>query len=264
MPLSPAKGGFGRTWPNLTHTAVARSLCDNLDTALSVRCTQSVLQPHNTCRMTDATIREFECCLPTGWLVYSSFSFDCSSRQVANGLTGIVESARDGLNLQGDPDVLCKWAETWKMSFNIDKCKVLHYGKGNIEYKYSMSGQPLDEVDSEKDLGIIFSKNLKVAEQCKEAYTKANRMLGLVSRTVKYKNMESLLNLYKSLVRPHLDYCSSVWNPHLNKDKFLLERVQHRFTRMFPDLRKLPYEQRLSHLIAPVVAGRKTQQNCSN
>ena len=89
----------------------------------------------------------------------------------------VVDNQSDGLKLQGDLDVLCKRAETWKMSFNIDKCKVLHYGKGNIEYKYSMCGQPLDEVDSEKDLGIIFSKNLKVAEQCKEAYTKANLSL---------------------------------------------------------------------------------------
>jgi len=36
------------------------------------------------------------------------------------------------------------------MSF-VDKCKVLHYGKGDIEYKYSMCGQQLDEVESEKD-----------------------------------------------------------------------------------------------------------------
>jgi len=49
------------------------------------------------------------------------------------------------------------------MSFNVDKSKILHYGKWNTEYKYSMCGQSLDEVESEKDLGIIFSKNLKVA-----------------------------------------------------------------------------------------------------
>ena len=85
-------------------------------------------------------------------------------------------------------------------------------------------------VESEKDLGIIFSKDLKVAEQCNDAYIKANRMVGLISRTIKYRNVESLTNLYKSLVRPQLDYCSSVWNPHLNKDQFLIARIQHRFT----------------------------------
>ena len=75
-----------------------------------------------------------------------------------------------------------------------------------------MFGQPLEkseEVESEKDFGNIFSKNLKVAAQCNEVYTKANCMLGLISRTIKYKNMEYLTNLYKSILRPHLDYCSS-------------------------------------------------------
>ena len=67
-------------------------------------------------------------------------------------------------------------------------------------------------------------------------YSKANRMLGLISRTMKYRNPEVLLNLYKSMVRPHLEYCSTVWSPHYIKDKMLLERVQHRFTRLFPHL----------------------------
>jgi len=57
-----------------------------------------------------------------------------------------------------------------------------------------------------------------------------------------------LIPLYKTLVRPHLEYCSVVWSPHYNKDKALLERVQHRFTCMFPDLKVLPYEERLHKL----------------
>jgi len=81
-------------------------------------------------------------------------------------------------------------------------------------------------------------------------YSKANKMLGLISRTIKYRHKSILLHLYKSLVRPHLDYCSSVWNPYYSKDKelSLLERVQHRFTRLFPELRKLPYDERLQQL----------------
>ena len=105
-----------------------------------------------------------------------------------------------------------------------------------------MDGQPVEEVSKEKDLGVVFTKELKLAENCNEAYSKANRMLELISRTIKYKNPATLLNLYKSLVRPHLDYCSVVRNPHYLKDIHLLERVQHRFTRLFPDLKSLPYK----------------------
>ena len=103
-------------------------------------------------------------------------------------------------------------------------------------------------MDCEKDLGVVMSKDLKVARQCQESYSKANRMLGLINRTIKYKNQEVLMNLYKSMVRPHLEYCSTVWSPHYVKDKQMLEKVQRRFTRMFTHLKKLPYEARLEEL----------------
>ena len=111
------------------------------------------------------------------------------------------------------------------MEFNVLKCKVMHYGKCNIGHNYTMNGQPVEEVHNEKDLGVIFSHDLKASDQCKEAYSKANRMLGLISRTIKYRNPKSLMNLYKSLVRPHLEYCSTVWNPCYKKDKLLLSLI---------------------------------------
>jgi len=57
-----------------------------------------------------------------------------------------------------------------------------------------------------------------------------------------------MVRLYKSLVRPHLEYYVSAWSPHYLKDKELLERVQHRFTRMFKDLRQSNYGERLKSL----------------
>jgi len=73
-------------------------------------------------------------------------------------------------------------------------------------------------------------------------------MLGVINRSIRSKDSYILLNLYKSLVRPHLEYCISAWSPHYAKDKELLERVQHRFSRMIPELRNLPYLQRLDKL----------------
>jgi len=160
----------------------------------------------------------------------------------------VVDCHHDGQMLQNDLDSICKWADIWKMTFNVEKCKVLHYGRGSIDHSYLMHGQPLSQVSCEKDLGVVFSKDLKVRQQCEEAYKKASQMLGFIHRTIRFKNPAVFIALYKSLVRPHLEYCSVAWNPYYAKDKALLERVQHRFTRMFPELKVLPYMERLSRL----------------
>ena len=54
----------------------------------------------------------------------------------------------------------------------------------------------------------------------------------MIKRTITHRTKESLLHLYKSLVRPHLEYCLQVWRPYLKKDIDLLEAVQHRATKM--------------------------------
>jgi len=116
-----------------------------------------------------------------------------------------------------------------KMKFNVEKCKVVHYGKRSIEFEHSLYGHPLEAMASEKDSGVVFSNDLKVRKQCDEAYSKGSQMLGLINRTIQFKNPKVLLLLYKSIVRPHLEYCSAAWSPQYVKDKFLLERVQHQF-----------------------------------
>ena len=73
-------------------------------------------------------------------------------------------------------------------------------------------------------------------------------MLGMINRTILYKSPSVMLNLYKTLVRPHLEYCVSAWSPQYKKDKELLERIQHRFTRMIGELRHLNYSDRLDCL----------------
>ena len=75
-------------------------------------------------------------------------------------------------------------------------------------------GQQLEVVYSEKDLGVA---NLKVADHCQQAWATVNRMLGLVSRTVKYGNIDIIAHLYKSLVWPHLEYTTTAWNLYTNR-----------------------------------------------
>jgi len=85
-----------------------------------------------------------------------------------------------------------------------------------------------------------------VSQQCSQAYSKASKLLGVLNRSIfVYKSKDIMIKLYKSLVRPHLEYSTAAWSPHYVKDKELLERIQRRFTRMIPELSGLSYSERL-------------------
>ena len=124
----------------------------------------------------------------------------------------------------------------------------MHIGNRNIECSYSMDGQWLNQVEEEKDLGVVFSKDLKSSKQCIEAKNKAMKMLGLINRNVAYKSKEVITKLYNSYVRPLLEYCIQAWSPHYRRDIEMLEKVQRRATKMVTSLRHLSYEERLKEL----------------
>ena len=124
----------------------------------------------------------------------------------------------------------------------------MHIGSKNKEQGYVMNGKDLKAVIEEKDLGVIVTTDFKVGRQCAEAAKKGNRILGMISRTFSCKSKVIVKQLYKSLVRPHLDSCVQVWRPHLKKDIEVLEKVQRRATRMVEGYRGMEYEERLKRI----------------
>jgi hypothetical protein len=156
-----------------------------------------------------------------------------------------VSSANGQAQLQSDLDRATDWSSKWLMSFNVDKCKIVHAGYNNPQASYFMNGTQLNPVNEEKDLGITMHKSLSVSRQCAEAAKKGNRAVGQIKRTISNKSKDIVVPLYKSLVRPHLEYCVQAWSPYLKKDIAVLEKVQRRATRMIPELCDLSYEERL-------------------
>ena len=134
--------------------------------------------------------------------------------------------------IQQDINVLSEWSDKWLLRFNASKCKVLHMKRKNKHHTYSMNSTDLESVEEEKDLGVTFSNNLKFSKHIHNCASKANQILGLVKRTFECMDEDMFLLLYKTLVRPHLEYACSVWNPWLKKDIRCLERVQRRATKI--------------------------------
>src|ERR1043165_9669850 len=113
--------------------------------------------------------------------------------------------------LRKDLRKLLNCSSVWQMSFNIEKCKVMHMGTKNSEVKYEIGGRELVEVTEEKELGVVVCKDLKATKQCASAAKKRYQVSGMISLAIMLKNKSIILKLYKSLVRLHLEYSIQAW-----------------------------------------------------
>jgi len=76
----------------------------------------------------------------------------------------------------------------------------------------------------------------------------ANKVLGMIKRNFVDRFKDTILALYKSLVRPNLEYCTPIWSPHLVKDIKLVEGVQQRAIKMVQGIAHWKYHERLEYL----------------
>ena len=155
-------------------------------------------------------------------------------------------SSRDNATvLQLDLNKMYDWSVKWQMLFNADKCKCLHLGYNNSGTDYYIAGKQVVNVQSERDLGVTLGKSLDGSLHCAKVVGTANRILSSIKRTFTCNSLCNITKLYKSLVRPHLEYCCQAWRPYLQKDVDNLEKVQRRATRLIPEIASLSYSERL-------------------
>jgi hypothetical protein len=161
--------------------------------------------------------------------------------------------------LQEDLNKLINWSDRWQLSFNADKCKVLHYGGANQQYEYTMGEAVVKKDHEEKDLGVLFSTDLKFSRHIAAAANKGNRVVGAIRRSFRSMDKQMFMQLYKSLVRGHLEYANTVWAPIKLADVDHLEKVQRRATKLVPEIRNMTYPQRLRELKLPSLVYRRAR-----
>ncbi|KAK3098461.1 hypothetical protein FSP39_019707 [Pinctada imbricata] len=121
------------------------------------------------------------------------------------------------------------------MAFHPDKCTVLSVTtkRKPIKHNYTLHNHTLEPVSSSKYLGITLQSNLKWDNHIHDITAKANKTLGFLKRNLKTANQNIKDQAYRALVRPKLEYASSVWDPHTKESASKLEMIQRRGARVF-------------------------------
>ena len=146
-----------------------------------------------------------------------------------------IRSQADAAALQKDLTSLERWETKWQMAFNPTKCSVLRIRANKraerLVFPYELHGHVLAEESEAKYLGVTFSNDLTWTSHIKGVAAKGNRSLGFVKRNFWKCPQPVRETVFRTMVRPVLEYASPVWDPHLQGDIDTLEKIQRRGAR---------------------------------
>jgi hypothetical protein len=116
------------------------------------------------------------------------------------------------------------------MEFHPQKCSVLTCSRlrKKTSFDYVLKGFTLEQTTSSKYLGVDICSDLSWKIHIDRITKKANGVLGFLKRNLRTANKKTKSNAYFTLVRPHLEYCSAVWNPHTVETTKKVEQIQRR------------------------------------
>ena len=143
----------------------------------------------------------------------------------------VINSPNDYATLQADVDLLSNWVVKNNLTLNASKCKFMvisRLRKKSVPVpQLRLHNNLLERVLSYKYLGVIISDDLTWSTHINEISNKVRKIVGLIYRQFySWSSPQALLQLYISLVRPHLEYATQVWNPYHTRHINQLEKIQ--------------------------------------
>lgn len=145
----------------------------------------------------------------------------------------VIKTKHDAELLQMDIKSFKRWSEENGLKLNESKCSCITFSKKNpfvIDYK--IGDQFLSRKNEVKDLGIWFDSKLTFDRHIDFVTKTVAKTVGFIIRNCKdFKNIQTLVNIYKTLVIPIFTYGSTVWFPSTQCRLKRLESAQHRFLR---------------------------------
>ena len=166
---------------------------------------------------------------PLFFLIYINdlpSEFRCSAKLFADdtSLFSVVENVNETTaNLNKDLENINKWAQQWKMSFNPDPTKMAQevlFSRTKpkvIHPSIIFNGKHVSRSESHKHLGLVFDPKLKFDIHLKGKFSIINNVIAFLRKLRHSIPRKPLLSIYKTFLRPHLDYHDVMYDKPHNK-----------------------------------------------
>ena len=146
-----------------------------------------------------------------------------------------------------------------KCCYLFPSCKSLHSIPPPC---LTLNGSQLTRVTSYKYLGVLITSDLMWSDHIVNVCNKTRKLIGVLYRSFyKHSTSSTMLKLYNSFIRPHLEYATAVWDPLLKKDIQLLEDVQKFGLRVCTKSWNCGYDKLLAKSKLPTLHTRLRQQS---
>lgn len=145
-----------------------------------------------------------------------------------------INNMTDHKRLQLNIDHVAEWGLINKLHFNISKCNVVSFTRAlrPMHFEYQIEGQTIPRVESVRDLGVLFTKELMFRTHIQQICVKSFKNLGFIIRETRdFDNTSAVKSLYNALVRSRLETSAIIWNPYETKYSLMVEKIQNKFTR---------------------------------
>lgn len=145
-----------------------------------------------------------------------------------------IRNDGDVVSLQKDLDSVFLWSVVNKMSFNSSKCQVMTFTRSAnyVQHNYFLNGALISRTNNIKDLGVYMDTYLSFNLHIESCVVSASKMLGFIIRlSFNFRNINTLITIYNSLVRSRLESNAIVWSPNYITYQNALESIQKRFLR---------------------------------
>ena len=91
-----------------------------------------------------------------------------------------VNNESDRKMLQFELNLLCEWCDKWGLTINFNKCKMLHFGNGNLYFPFKLGSFDLINSECEKILGVLIDSSLSYSNHVYSCIKKLSRVCNVI------------------------------------------------------------------------------------